>query len=363
MRTLRGAPTCVSFIKIFTGESKIKHKRTTLDDVARAAGVSAITVSRALRNPETVSVKLRNSIDSAISTLGYVPNLAASRLASARSHSIGVMVPTLYNVIFADYLQAIHEVLLPAKFQPLVVNSRYSAEAEEVAIRTLLGQRVEAIIIVGTDHTPTARRLLADARIPIVESFSRSADPIGMNVGSNLDKAGIDATRYLIGLGHKEIGFLVGNIDERASLRLKGYRCAMESAGLDPNRHVATLPQLNSVALGAALVAEVKKRGQMPGALFCIDDNVALGALHALRGFGLSVPGHVSVLGFHDLDFAICTEPALSTVATNRYKMGALAAQMTLKALNSPTSSRRRWHDVGYRLVPRASTSQAQASM
>jgi LacI family gluconate utilization system Gnt-I transcriptional repressor len=325
--------------------------------------VSAITVSRALRKPETVSAKLRNSIDTAISKLGYVPNLAASRLASARSHSIGVIVPTLYNVIFADYLQAIHEVLLPAKFQPLVVNSRYSAEAEETAIRTLLGQRVEAIIIVGTDHTPTARRLLADARIPVVETFSRSADPIGVNVGSKLDKAGIDATRYLIGLGHKEVGFLVGNIDERASQRLNGYRLAMGSAGLDPNRHVVTLPQLNSVALGVALVAEVKKRGRMPGALFCIDDNVALGALHALRGLGLSVPGDVSILGFHDLDFAIYTEPALSTVSTNRYKTGALAAEMTLKALNSPRSSRRRWHDVGYRLVPRASTGPAQASI
>lgn len=327
--------------------------------MARTAGVSAITVSRALRHPDTVSAKLRKSIDAAIHKLGYVPNLAASRLASARSHSIGVIVPTLYNVIFAEYLQAIHEVLLPARFQPLVVNSRYSAEAEEVAIRTLLGQRVEAIIIVGTDHTPVARRLLAEARIPVVETFSRSADPIGMNIGLKLDQAGIDATRYLIGLGHKEIGFLVGNLDERASQRLDGYRLAMKTAGLDPVRHVVNLPQLNSVALGAALVAEVMKRGPLPGALFCIDDNVALGALHALRCRGLSVPGDVAVLGFHDLDFAVCTVPSLSSVATNRYKTGALAAQMTVGALNSPGVKRRKWHDVGYRLVPRDSTGRA----
>jgi LacI family gluconate utilization system Gnt-I transcriptional repressor len=323
--------------------------------------VSAITVSRALRNPETVSAKLRNSIDTAISTLGYVPNLAASRLASARSHSVGVIVPTLYNVIFAEYLQAIHEVLLPAKFQPLVVNSRYSAEAEEVAIRTLLGQRVEAIIIVGTEHTPAARHLLGKAHIPVVETFARSADPIGMNIGFKLDEAGADATRYLIELGHKEIGFLVGAIDERASHRLRGYRLAMKEAGLDPVRHVVTIPELNSVSLGVALVEEVAKRGTVPSALFCIDDNVALGALHALRSRGFAVPGDVSVLGFHDLDFAECTVPALSTVATNRYKTGALAAEMTIKTLNSPGSKQRKWHDVGYRLVPRASTGPARA--
>ncbi len=116
-----------------------KQRRTTLEDVAKLANVSAITVSRALRNPETVSDKLRSHINEAVSRLGYVPNLAASRLASSKTHTVGVIVPTLYNVIFADYIRAIHDVLLPAGLQPLVTNSQYSVDIEEVCNSYVVG--------------------------------------------------------------------------------------------------------------------------------------------------------------------------------------------------------------------------------
>ena len=202
----------------------------TLEDVARSASVSAITVSRALRNPSIVSEKLRRRIDRAVHKLGYVPNMAASRLASARSHSIGVIVPTLYNMIFAEYLQALHEIFLPAGFQVVVVNSRYSQEEEEKAVRTLLGQRVEALIIVGVQHTPLTRRLLTRARIPVLETFQKAAEPIGLNIAIDQVKAGYDATRFLLDNGYQRIGFLLGQRDERALERLAGFIRAMARA-------------------------------------------------------------------------------------------------------------------------------------
>ena len=128
--------------------------------MAKLAGVSAVTVSRALRHPGMVSPALRDRIGAAVSELAYVPDVAASRLASSRTHTIGVIVSSLTNGVFADYLRALHDTLLPAGFQVVVFSSRYSAEEEEKVVATLIGQHPEAIIIAGIDQTPHARRLL-----------------------------------------------------------------------------------------------------------------------------------------------------------------------------------------------------------
>ena len=203
-----------------------------------------------MRRPDVVSPALRQRIEAAVGKLAYVPNAAASRLASSRSHAVGVIVPTLYNVIFAEYLQALHEVFLDSGFQVVVVNSRYSLDEEEQAIRTLLGQRVEAIIIVGVDHTPMARRLLKQAKVPVIESFELASDPIGINIGLSQTQAGFDATEKLIGLGHQRIGFVLGHPDVRASARLEGYKKAMEKANISWEGMVTSLPQHSTVALG-----------------------------------------------------------------------------------------------------------------
>lgn len=331
--------------------------RVTLDDVAAAARVSAITVSRALRNPEMVSPELRRRIDGAVLKLGYVPNVAASRLASARSHAIGVLVPTLYNVIFSEYLQALHEVFLPAGYQVVVVNSRYSQEEEEKAVRTLLGQRVEAMVIVGVDHTPLTRRMLTRARIPVVETFQIAREPIGLNIGLDQVQAGYDATRFLLDRGYRRVGFLLGQRDERALERLAGFNRAMAERGLDGEQLAMSLPGPSTIALGAQLMASLHHRKTVPEALFCIDDNLALGAMQECRRLGLKVPEDVAILGFHDLEFAACASPSLSSVATRRHELGTLAAQSVLKMLATGTPLRRKTVNLGYEIMARESTS------
>ncbi len=335
-----------------------KHnKRVTLDDVAQAAGVSPITVSRALRHPAMVSEELRAKIDGAVMKLGYVPNLAASRLASARSHAIGVIVPTLYNVIFAEYLQALHEVFLPVGFQVVVVNSRYSQAEEEKAVRTLLGQRVEAMIIVGVNHSPLTRRLLMQSRIPVIETFQISKAPIGLNIGLDQVQAGHDATRFLLGRGYRRVGFLLGQRDERALERMSGYKSAMMEAGLDGDALVMAAQQPSSIALGAQLMASLNEGNRVPEALFCIDDNLALGAMQECRRLGLKVPEDVAILGFHDLEFAACASPSLSSVATRRYEMGKLAAESVLRMFNTNTVMKGNTVNLGYEIRARQSTS------
>ncbi len=332
-------------------------RRITLDDVASLAGVSPITVSRALRNPRSVSDALRLRVNSAVEELGYVPNVAASRLASSRTHTIGVIVPTLYNVIFAEYLFALHEVLVVAGFQVIVVNSRYSEIEEENAIKALLGQRVEAIIITGIHHTARSRQLLAQAHVPIVQTFELSDDPINLNIGMSQERAGHTATRHLLGRGFRQIAFLTGNLDHRAQSRFDGYHTAMQEAGLKSLEMIAHRPRHSSVALGSELFGEMHDRGDLPEAIFCTDDNLALGAMQECRKRRIRVPDDISIIGFHDLEFSACAAPSLSSIATRRYETGKLAAEKVLLALDAFTKTGIEQIDMGFSLVVRESTS------
>jgi LacI family gluconate utilization system Gnt-I transcriptional repressor len=338
------------------GSGPIRKRRSTLDDVARLARVSPITVSRALRKPDIVSAELRGRIDAAVRRLAYVPNAAASRLASARSHAVGVVVPTLYNIIFSDYLHALHDSFLASGLQVVVVNSRYSPDEEENAIRTLLGQHVEAIIVVGVDHTADARRLLERVKVPVIETFELTSDPIDINIGLSQRLAGQAATAHLLGLGHRRVGFMVGHLDVRAKARMEGYKRAMEEAGLACGDLVASAPRQSSVTLGSAIMSGLCEGGRVPEALFCIDDNLAVGALFECRRRGVAVPGDISILGFHDLEFAACAEPPLSSVATRRYEMGRLAAETAIGIIASGKRPRLRQVDVGFAVTPRRST-------
>ena len=324
--------------------------------MAKLAKVSPITVSRALRKPDVVSPELRQRIDAAVHKLAYVPNLAASRLASSRSHAVGVIVPTLYNVIFAEYLLALHEVFLDSGFQVVVVNSRYSAIEEEQAIRTLLGQRVEAIIIVGVDHTPIARRLLQQSKVPVIETFELTDDPIDINIGLSQSQAGYDATKFLINLGYRKIGFMVGYLDVRAAARLGGYRQAMTDSKLSYDGLLAHTPHHSRIAGGSAIMSNLADSRTIPEALFCIDDNFALGALMKCRELGLRVPEDISILGFHDLEFAAYASPPLSTVATHRHALGKLAAEIAIGIVSGKVCIKEKQIDLGYEIVARQST-------
>jgi LacI family gluconate utilization system Gnt-I transcriptional repressor len=332
-------------------------RRVTLDDVANLAGVSPITVSRVLRKPNAVSQGLRMRVEAAVTELGYVTNVAASRLASSRSHAVGIIVPTLYNVIFAEYLAALHEVLVEHGFQLIVVNSRYSEIEEENAIKALLGQRVEAIIIAGVHHTTLSRQLLANAHVPVVETFELSPDPIHINIGMSQERAGHAATRHLIDRGLRRVAFLTGNLDRRAQSRLEGYSTAMEEAALPRLKVIPQIPRHSSVALGSELFAEMLESGVLPEAIFCTDDNLALGAMQECRKHGIRMPDDISIMGFHDLEFAACASPSLSSVATRRYETGKLAAEKILASLDASTRSGIEKIDLGFSLVPRQSTS------
>jgi LacI family gluconate utilization system Gnt-I transcriptional repressor len=337
--------------------SEPRPRRTTLSDVAARAGVSTVTASRALRTPEMVSPALRQRVETAVRDLAYIPNHLASGLASAHTGMVPVVIPSLTNGVFSDYLRALHDVLIPAGLQALVVNSRYIPEEEEKAISTLLGQHPEAVILAGIDQSERARRLLEGSGVPVIQTMELTDDPIDINIGFSQRDAGYAATRYLLDLGHRRIGHVRARLDARAHRRYEGYRRAMEEAGIDPAPYVAQTPRPSTVALGAALFAEILARAPDLEALFACNDDLALGALFECHRRGIRIPGDISIIGFNDQEFSSSSFPSLSSVATPRYAMGRRAAEIVLEIIRGsgmrPVDNR---IDLGFSISARAST-------
>ncbi|QIG49768.1 LacI family DNA-binding transcriptional regulator [Nordella sp. HKS 07] len=343
---------------------KQRRPRSKLSDVAARAGVSAVTVSRALRRPEMVSPQLRERIDAAIRDLAYIPNRAASILASSRSNVIGVVVSSLTNGVFADYLRALHDMFQPAGFQVMVLNSRYSPLEEEKAIVTLLGQRPEALILADVDQTPYARELLEHAGIPIVQTMGLTDTPIDINIGISQYEAGGLATRHLIDLGHRRIGTLAARLDSRTRNRVAGYTDAMKAAGYFDETLLELSPRPSTVRQGGELFSVLLARRPDLEAVFCANDDLALGALFECARRGVKVPEEMSVVGFNDLEFAASSCPALTTIAVPRHEMGRLSAEIVLEITRgSGMRPKKTRIDLGFKLALRGSTMAAAAAV
>jgi LacI family gluconate utilization system Gnt-I transcriptional repressor len=333
------------------------RRRATLADVADKAGVSAVTVSRALRKPEMVSQDVRRKVEVAVQELGYVRNYLASALASARTHTIGVVVPSLTNGVFADYLRALHDLFLPAGFQVLVLNARYSAAEEEKAIAALLGHHAEAIILAGIDQTVQSRRMLEGSGIPVVQTMELMDRPIDINIGLSQRDAGHAATRYLLDLGHRRIAHIAARVDSRALRRMEGYQRAMDGAGIDTAGMIAATPLQSTAKRGAEMLGDLLSKLPKLEAIFCCNDDLALGALFECQRRGIRVPEDLSIVGFNDLEFCASAFPSLTSVATPRYEMAKQAAEIVLDLLRGsgmrPKTTR---IDLGFAIVERGST-------
>lgn len=338
-----------------TTQPKVKSRRITLDDVASRAKVSTVTASRVLRKPEMVSADLRARVDSAVRELAYIPNQLASALASSRTGRIGVVVPSLTNGVFGDYLRALHDVFVPAGFQVLVLNSHYLPGREEKAIATMLGQFPEAIILAGIGQTAQARKSLQQAGIPVVQTMEMTDAPIDINIGLSQVGAGYAAARHLFDLGHVHVGQISAPHDSRSRKRIEGYMQAVEEFDAIPM--VVSLDQPSSVPLGGQLLTELLARWPKVTAIFCGNDNLALGVLFECQRRGIRVPEDLAIIGFNDLEVSACSYPSLSSIATPRYGMAHRAAEIILEIIRgSGNRPEQRQIDLGFRLIAREST-------
>ncbi|BEV71529.1 MULTISPECIES: LacI family DNA-binding transcriptional regulator [unclassified Paludibacterium] len=328
--------------------------RVTLQDVARALDISAITVSRALKTPERVSVALRDRIAQAVETLGYRPNHAARTLASAHSGNVLVLVPSLTNEVFVDVLGGIHEELQPYGMQMLIGNTHYSEREEERQLEAFLGHNPDGILLTGVDHSARTRQLLADSRLPIVTMMELDETPGSRSVGLSQSAAAEALTRHLIERGYRRIAYVVAQSDPRTRQRAEGYRTALARAGLQDRSREIWVETPSSVGLGAELLQMLLAEHPDSDAVFCCNDDLAQGMLYACQRQGLRVPEQLAIAGFNDLAASAWTCPALTSIATPRYDIGRQAARMLRLAIagqDQPSAL-----DLGFRLMARESS-------
>ncbi len=300
----------------------LENRRITLEDVGRAAGVSAITVSRALRQPDKVSEAARERIMGAVQRLGYVPDAAASALASARTNVVGLLVPSLTNSVFADLLRGVYDAVEASGLTVQIGNYRYAPGKEEALIRTFLHQRPAGLIVTGVDQTDAARALLAEASCPVVQIMDVSDGPVDRIIGFSQRAAGEAVARHLVAGGYRRPGLLAARMDPRAQARIAGFRAVLAAEGLDDPARIASTPRPSSVGMGGQLLADLLAAAPDTDAVFCTNDDIAAGALFEAQRRGLVVPDAFGICGFNDLEMSRHMVPPLTSVATPRYEIG-----------------------------------------
>jgi LacI family transcriptional regulator, gluconate utilization system Gnt-I transcriptional repressor len=328
--------------------------RVTLSDVAQAAGVSPITVSRALRGERAVDPALVQRVREATQRLGYVPDPAARALASQRSSHVAVLVPMLSNALFVDLLEAVQRTLRPAGYQTLIGITHYDRLEEEQLLREQLMQRPAGLIVTGFDQSPGARELLSSSGVPCVHVMETTTRDNVDCVGFSQSEAAATMTRYLLDQGRQRIAFAGAQLDPRTLQRLTGWRQAMKKA----ERHDSTLEWLNpapsSLALGGTMFQQIVGQRPVVDAIFFGNDDLAQGALLAAMRLRVAVPKRVAVVGFNDLTGGDQMSPPLTTVRTPRSEIGAAAARMLLARMRSEPIAQR-CLDLGFELVLRGS--------
>ena len=332
--------------------------RVTLNDVAHAAGVSPMTVSRALRGERAVDPLLVERVLSASDRLGYVPDPHARALASQRSNHVAILIPKLSNALFVDLLDAAQQTLRASGFQTLIGVTHYDEGQEEQLLREQLLHRPAGLLITGLDHNAATRGLIERSQVPCVHLMDlpgADAPDQPHCVGFRQNEAGAALTRLLLGRGRKRIAFAGAQLDPRVMQRLYGWRSALQEAGLYERTLEWLNPASSSLALGGVMFEQIM--GQTPavdGIFFCNDD-LAQGALLAALRLGIPVPERVAIAGFNDLTGSDQMLPPLTTVRTPRAQIGQAGAQMLLGLMRGERQPET-FVDVGFELVERGST-------
>ncbi|PJX22233.1 LacI family transcriptional regulator [Advenella sp. S44] len=327
----------------------MSSERPRIADVAALAGVSTATVSRALSNPEKVKAPTRERIMHAVTRLGYVPDGAARALALGHARMVGAVVPTLDNAIFARAVQGMQSTLQESNYQLLIAAHEYSLTAETHAIRALLERSIDALVLVGCDHSFETWELINTTRVPVlvtwtnVKTTERILSIPAPHIGFDNRLVGKLAAEHLLKLGHKNLGMVSGftRHNDRARHRVEGFRTALVDAGVRlPDDYVIEQPfGFDGGRSGLNQLMQMRPR---PTAIFCGNDVLALGALFEAQSLQIDVPQELSIVGCDNLPISSQITPKLSTVLLPTYDLGQQVAQSLLNwfSTNRPPTDR-----------------------
>jgi len=304
-------------------------------DVARAAGVSRMTVSRALKKDSPVSSETRERILKVVREMNYVPDQMAGSLTTKRSGFVAVLIPSLNNLHFAETVQALTEELEGIGQQILLGYTDYSQQREEELVETMLRRRPEAIVLSYDGHSDRTVELLSDAQVPVVELWERPEHPLQHTVGFSNREAAAQMTRGLIERGYKNIAFL-GEADDawtRGAARRAGWRDAMQEAGLSDHRLMTIGKPPLSIEDGAGAAPMLLAEFPDTDCIFCVSDLPAFGVLSVLEAEGRNAPDDIGVAGFGNFEVSRFSTPAITTVQVDPKRIGRATGQLLAKLL------------------------------
>lgn len=328
-----------------------------MEDVAREAGVARVTVSRALSQPDKVSPVTLAAVREAVQRLGYVPNLTAGSLASRRSRIVGAVIPTLTNAWFADALEGLAQTLNASNYQLMLGKSGYGLAEEASVVDSFLGRGVDALMLTGVMHLPAMAAKLRRLRLPTVEIWDLTDEPIDQVVGFSNEACGAAVARYLLARGRQRLAF-IGAEEVRSRKRRAGMAGVVAEAGL-PEPLAETVQPPSSMEDGAHCLAALLTRQPDLQAVFCSNDTLAMGALAECRKRGLRVPQDFAVIGFSDLPIATVCAPALTTVRVRSREIGQRAGELLLARLQAESddfTALPATTDMGFEIIERESS-------
>lgn len=325
-------------------------KRVTMAAVGRMAGVSQVTVSRALSDPSKVSPETLTRIREAIEATGFVPNAIAGALASNRSRMVTALIPSITNITYSAYIKTFGEELRAKGYQLLLSETGFDPADEEAMIAAHLSRRPDAMLLTGIHHSAQSRRLLLGAGIPVVEVWDISDTPIDLCVGFRHSEAAQAVAQFARDTGYDRAATVTAP-DERAYRRQQAFAARFEALGGQPvlESSVEGQPRIGS---GKAALARLIDQGFDKGVIFCSSDLLAHGVIIEANARGLAVPGDIAVIGFGDQEFAADLTPPLTTVHVDRAALGQAAAGALLQRLNGDAPIRA-VTDLGFEIVRR----------
>lgn len=299
----------------------------TLDDVARAAGVSTATVSRCLNMPERVAKPTLDRVMKSVAALGYTPNFGARVMAAKRTFTIGAIIPTMENAIFARGLQAFQEELHVRGYTLLVSSTAYQPEIEHEQIKSLVSRGADALLLIGYDRAPEIYTFLKQRNVPALVAWAFSKNPVLPSIGFDNRASMYGLTKKVLELGHTDIAIISGVTkgNDRAAERLAGIKDALRDHCHDiSNLGVIETPY--DVHNGEVAMSTLMAAQNRPTVVMCGNDVLGVGAMRYAQKIGLRVPEDISITGFDDIELARIVTPNLTTVHVPHREMGRKAA-------------------------------------
>lgn len=339
-----------------TGKQK---KKSDIISVAKAAKVSASTVSRYFNHPELLKATTRKRIDSAVRRTGYIRNRAAQTIHGIRSGTIGVLVPTLDHAIFAEVVQAFSDEVAAQGFTILLASHGYDPQHEYAILRKLLEHRVDGIVLTGLDHDDAVFQLIDSQDIPTVLMWNYADNARYPCIGSDNAQAGTLIAEHVLALGHRDIACMLPPVtgNDRANARRDAVMRALDAAGVTvpPEWQRTTV---YSISASKRDTIDLLSRDHRPTAIICGNDILATGAIYGATAVGLSVPADLSITGIGDFKGAGDIEPPLTTVRIPAKRIGRETGRVLAASIIAPGSTHMGCH-CEPELIVRSSTGSA----